>query len=57
MEAFYLRLYITCIFGAEIYKCYGNLFYYQCYCLGSINGSFFKGNFYIDLKKNKLYYE
>lgn len=24
---------------------------------GSINGSFFKGNFYIDLKKNKLYYE
>ena len=24
---------------------------------GSINGSFFNGNFYIDLKKNKLYYE
>ena len=23
MEAFYLRLYITCIFGAEKYKCYG----------------------------------
>ena len=23
MKAFYLRLYITCIFGAEIYKCYG----------------------------------
>ena len=32
MEAFYLRLYITCIFGAEIYKCYGKKFYYQCYC-------------------------
>ena len=30
MEAFYPRLYITCIFGAEIYKCYG--IYYQCYC-------------------------
>ena len=26
MEAFYLRLYITCIFGAEIYKCYGKKF-------------------------------
>ena len=28
MEAFYLRLYITCIFGAEIYKCYGKKYYF-----------------------------
>lgn len=27
MEAFYLRLYITCIFGAEIYKYDGKKYY------------------------------
>ena len=28
MEALYPRLYITCIFGAEIYKCYGKKYYF-----------------------------
>ena len=29
MEALYPRLYITCIFGAEIYKCYGKKYYFR----------------------------
>ena len=28
MEALYPRLYIICIFGAEIYKCYGKKYYF-----------------------------
>ena len=28
MEALYLRLYITCIFGTEIYKCYEKKYYF-----------------------------
>lgn len=29
MEALYPRLYITCIFGAEKYKCYGKKYYFE----------------------------